>query len=342
MTLDLHTLRRQLLHEIQLARQSGETHLHLLYTPELHDPLGLTGDTRRTSAVIRPAARLKVVAAEPDKAPRLITLDCSRVAPYLLETDPALDDPAFEASITQSHAEICNGQSRDKLVQNDEGELSEFSVAGWLVSTEDAKTLGARLNSFSLQNRGWVSWTHPAFVHALWPTMSAAQRAAMLGGATWLALSLDGKLRRYAASVADPGAHASDFSRAELSAIAPATLDARQVRMVRNVQLVRDLMQGWHAMCQSDGRPLSENAEQLLHAHVIAAQDHGLDSDSVVMYVMTIVQMKEGAGADSEWRNMMRAVSDHGYALRDRLAGLSDDFWERYALGDVDIPSQML
>ncbi|MES2320384.1 MAG: hypothetical protein V4631_23145 [Pseudomonadota bacterium] len=329
MGLELHVLRQQLLHEIQLAREADAgMHLYLLYTPELHDPLGLVGDTLRASAVIRPGAALKVVAAQPDRSPRLLTLDCRRVASYLLENDPALDDPAFEASITQCHDEICGAQTRDKLVLNDEGELSEFSVAGWLVSSEDAAALAARLKGFSFQNRGWVSWTHPAFVHALWPTMSASQRAAMLGGATWLALSLDGQLCRYAAG--------AGHSRPDSPAVAVDTaLDARQARMVRNVKLVRELLPGWKAICTTQGRRLPANAEQLLHAHVIGAQDHGLDSDSVAMFVMTIVQLNDGASADAEWKSMMRAVADHGYALRDRLADLSYDFWDRYVPADV-------
>ncbi len=321
MGLELHALRQQLLHEIQHARQAGAAmHLHLLYTPELHDPLGLVGDTRRTTAVIRPSAFLDVVAAQRDKAPRLLTLDCRRVASYLLENDAALDDPAFEASITQCHAEICGAQTRDKVVRNDEAELSEFSVAGWMVSTDDAATLAARLQGFSFQHRGWVSWTHPAFVPALWPTMSAAQRAAMLGDATWLAVNLDGQLRRYAAPA----------GQAAPAAAADAALDVRQARMVRNVQLVRDLMQGWQTICAAQQQALPGNAEQLLHAHVIGAQDHGLDSDAVAMYAMTIVQLNAGASGDTEWKTMMRAVADHGGALRDRLADLSDDFWERY------------
>lgn len=340
MALDLQTLRRQLLDEVQFARQAGVgRHLHLLYTPELHDPLGLVGDARRPSAVVRPAVRSNVAAARLEKAARLITLDCRRVAPYLEETDPALDDPAFEASITQCHLEVCSGQSRDKLVRNDEAELSEFSIAGWLVSTEDAATLAARLNRFSPQNRGVLAWSHPAVIHALWPTMNATQRVAMLGGATWLALSLDGILRRYAAPAGNSGADAAGAPRGTAGNAVDAAFDARQVRMTRNVQLVRDLMKGWHSICQSDGRQLPESAEQLVHAHVIAAQDHGLDSDSVAVYAMTLVQMKDGASADAEWRAMMRAVADRGYALRDQLAGLSDAFWERYVSGDAPLAS---
>lgn len=331
MALELHALRQQLLQEIALARQGGAaTYLHLLYTPELHDPLALVGDTRRAAATIRPGASLNAVAAELDKAPRLLTLDCRRVASYLLENDPALDDPAFEASITQCHAEVCEARTRDKLVQNDENELSEFSIAGWFVSAEDAAALAARFKLFSFQHRGWVSWTHPAFVHALWPTMSGAQRHAMLGGATWLALSLDGQLRKYAAAagLAQPGA---------VDPAAGAALDARQARMVRNVPLVRDLMLGWQTMRAAQGRPLPGNAEQILHAHVLEAQGHGLDSDAVAMFAMTIVQLKDGASADAEWTAMMRAVADQGTALRDRLAHLSDAFWERHVPGDVQL-----
>jgi hypothetical protein len=331
MGLELHALRQQLLQEIALARQGGAaTYLHLLYTPELYDPLGLVGDTRRASAAIRPGAALKAVAAEPEKAPRLLTLDCRRVASYLLESDPALDDPAFEASITQSHAEICGAQARDKLVQNDENELSEFSIAGWFVSAEDAAALAARFKLFSFQHRGWVSWTHPAFVHALWPTMSGAQRHAMLGGTIWLALSLDGELRRYAAAAGFAQSEAADPA-------AGAALDARQARMVRNVPLVRDLMLGWQTMREGQGQQLPGNAEQILHAHVLGAQDHGLDSDAVAMFAMTIVQLKDGASTDAEWTAMMRNVADHGAALRDRLAYLSDEFWERYVPGDVQL-----
>ena len=337
MELELPAFRRQLLDEIHLARQAGAgPYLHLLYTPELHDPLDLTGDTRRLSAIIYPPMRLQAAAVRREKAPRLITLDCSRVAPYLLETDPALDDPAFEASITQSHAEICSGQIRDKLVQNDEDVLSEFSVAGWFVSKEDAATLALRLNSFSIQRRSWVPWTHAACVHALWPTMNDAQRGALLGASTWLALNLQGRLCRYVAPVEQVVGDAGSFSRTQWSGGADnAAFDARQVRIARNVQLVNDLMLSFYSMCQSEGRPLPGNTEQLLHAHVLAAQDHGLDADSVAMYVMTIVQLKKGADDDAEWKTTMRGAADQGFALRDRLALLSDRFWERYVPHDI-------
>jgi hypothetical protein len=326
MPLDLQDLRQQLLREIQAARDAGAgAYLHLLYTPELHDPLGLLGETRRVSAPIRPSVALKVVSARPDRTPRLLTLDCRRVAAYLLETDPALDDPAFEASVTQTHAEICGAQARDKLPRNDESELSEFSVAGWFVTADDAATMAARLKDFSVQQRGWVSWTRPAFIHALWPTMDDAQRSAMLGGATWLALSPDGQLQRYCARPRHVTGNAMSTP-----ATADASLSAKQLRMVNNVQLVRDLMTGWDTMRQSEGLALPSHAEQILHAHVMRAQDHGLDSDSVAIYAMTIVQLKEGAHADAEWESMMRAVAEQGIVLRDCLAELSDAFWERY------------
>jgi hypothetical protein len=293
-----------------------------VYTPELQDPLDLVGDDRRLLAPIQAPQHLNATTPRGANFPRLITLDCRRVASYLLETDPGLDDPAFEHSVTQSFAESVLAQSHDHELANDERDYSGNAIGGWIISTDSARVLAQRLSNYAIHQGALVRWTNPSVLSTLWPTMTPEQRSALLGGATWLAFDENGKLKRFAAGARDEGA-------GPIGAAGP-RLDGRQLRMLKNVPLVRDLHARWKEMAEEQRRALPDDAQQRLHAHVDRAQRAGLDADSVAMYVMVAVQLKAGAVDDPEWTDLVGRAGREGLALRDLLDTLSDPFWERY------------
>jgi hypothetical protein len=334
MTIDLHTYRQTLLHAVHALRAiQPAAHIHLIYTPELQDPLNLLDDTRRDTALIQPAASLNALVPDKEHAPRLLTLDCRRVAAYLLETDQGLDDPAFEHSITQSHAESALAQSLNREVNNDERDFSECSIGGWLIGADSARTLAGRLCNFSHHRRAWVRWTNPSVLGALWPTMTPEQRFMLLGDATWLVFDDSGTLHQYAGK--PDAATSSATLRAAAMAQTP-LLDLQQIHRLKNVPLVRDLLESWKAMLEEQGRELPVNAEQQMHTFVGRAQQVGLGAESVSSYAMTAVQLKLGAADDTEWTSLVSNAVRDALALGDLLDTLSDRFWDRYSVLDHD------
>jgi hypothetical protein len=334
MTIDLNTHRQTLLRAVHaICKAQPAAQIHLIYTPELQDPLNLVGDTRRDVAFIHAPTRLKVIAPDREKAPRVVPLDCRRVAACLLEGDPGLDDPEFEHSIKQSHIEICLDQPHDAELSNDEREFSEYAIGGWLIGTESAKTLSVRLRNFSNQQRSWIRWTNPSVLSALWPTMTHEQRFTLLGDATWLAFDITGTLRHYAGNggVATASADQAAAPRPFIPG-----LDQQQIQMLKNVPLVRDLIRSWKAMLEEQEKKLPANAEQLLHVHVRRAQQVGLAAESVAICTMVAVQLKPGATDDAEWIKLVRHAAADGLDLRDLLDTLSDVFWDRYGLFDYE------
>lgn len=333
MTNELHNFREALLQAVHTIRQGRPGALiHLLYTPELHDPLELVGETLREEGLIYPPAHLKTVSAGRDKSARLLTLDCRRVAGYLYESDECLDDPIFEQSITQSHAEIRLAQSHNAEVSNDERELSDHAIGGWVISTESAATLAARLRSFSTQQGVWGRWTNPFVLNLLWPTMSIGQRFAMIGEASWLAFDSNGVLRHYAAA-ADRAARDANVGESQS---APVGLDEHQIQLLNNVPLVRDLLSAWRSMLDEQGRVLPAGAEQVLYTHISRAQRSGLHAESVAIYAMTAVQLKGGATNDADWTRMVTLAAYDGLALRDLLETLPDPFWLSYGSPELN------
>jgi hypothetical protein len=172
----LADFRRQLLAAIHEAKaRQPDALVHLLYAPELADPLELADDARRDTAMLRHP--LETPAGPKQSQPRLVTLDCRRVARYLLETDPGIDDPLLESSITQAHAETILGESVQRVLTNDVPGLSEGSVCGWIISRDTASPLAARINACSnlfdtQQGRRWIRWYAPACITGLWPGLS--------------------------------------------------------------------------------------------------------------------------------------------------------------------------
>ena len=326
MSIPFETFRQALLQAVRNAKRTARhANVHLVYCPELHDPLQLVADETRVTAHMRSPGTQREAASVHAHAPRLVTLDCRRVAAYFLESDPALDDPLFEASITQSYAETCLGDAPAAEIDNSDPHLSGASVGGWIVTQESAHEFSRRLNNFANsgpnRRRTAIRWTDRTVMSSLWPTLTKEQCTSLLGDASWFVHDLQGKLHHYAAD---------KFVQAEHSIPIATSLDAVQSQTLQNVALVRELLPKWQEISEQAGTQLPNDAERRLHAYVRAAQTYGLDAESVAIYAMTAVQLKDEATADPEWIKLMTHVAYNGLLLRDLMDKLSDDFWNRY------------
>lgn len=316
--------RAQILAAIHEAKtKQPDAHLHLLYAPEMADPLELINESKRNVASIYPPMGTP---KWPKEAwPRLITLDCRRVASYLLETDPSIDDPLLESSITQAHAEIHLGQHAQTILTNDDPGMAESAVCGWVVSPESALDVAARINLHSglyhpKRKHEWVHWYQPAYIGTLWPALSAAQKLALLDDGVWLVHDVVGRLQRFSA---DPVPEASERARTRHFNIA-------QWDTADNVLVVTELTKKWHALCVAEGSTLPHDANQQLNRHVQAARSHGLDTEDLAVYVLAAVQLLEGATQSPEFMHLIHQVHERGSKLRDTMRHLPDSFWERY------------
>ena len=326
MTITLKIFRQALLDAVRDAKKTAHhANVHLVYCPELHDPLKLVTDETRETSHISSSGAVNEAESGRNNVPRLITLDCRRVARYFLESDPSLDDPLFETSITQSYAETCLGNVPAAEIDNSDPSLCGTSVGGWIVTQESAYEFSRRLNNFTNfrpnRRRTKIRWTDRNVMSALWPTLTKEQRNALLGDASWFVYDLQGKLHRYAA---DKFARADDFTPIASS------LTSVQSQRLENVVLVRELLSSWQKILEQAGTQLPNNAENRLHVYVLDAQTYGLDADSVAIYAMTAVQLKDEATADSEWVKLVSHAAYNGLLLRDLMDQLSDGFWNRY------------
>jgi len=309
-------------------------HLHLLYAPELADPLLLAGTSKRDTAHIRAPSG---DAEWPREAwPFLVTLDCRRLAGGpSMQSDPGFDDPLLEASIAQAHAEVREGQRVRVEVSSDDPGMAE-AVCGWIVSPEPVAQLASRINRHaalfnSQDKRRWVRWYQPACICLLWPTLGVAQRQALLGRGTWVAYDAVGHLRCF---TADPDAGPSADPPPDLS---PASRyrSVAQWDMVDNVVVVTELLRQWHAFCFTHGRTLPRDAGVRLNAHVRRARGHGLDAEDLAFYALLAVQLLDGAMQSPDFLRLLHDTRVRGEPLRDALESLPDTFWSRYLPNDV-------
>lgn len=296
---DLNGLRATLLDALSTQlNQSVDAQLHLVYIPELSDPLSLADDERRSFALIKPP--VGSVAIRPDKAARLVTLDCRKVAAYLLETHPAIDDPALESSITQVWQETAGRSAYDRAQHNDELDLSNLTIGGWIVSTESANLIAQRFRSVAPSHRAmgqnyWVRWFCPDHLHAMWPELTKAQRDALLGDATWVGVDALGQVKVYRA---DNDAGLDDASA---QAYRSAQLSREQILAVEEVPTVRDLLERWRDQAAGVGAAIPRDAVQRVQGLVQEARELGLRGDGLTVYALLALQLPEQARSDPDW-----------------------------------------
>jgi hypothetical protein len=331
----LRDFRRQLLDALHDARAlRPKAQLHLLYAPELADPLALAEEPRRDTARMRPP---RVAADWPEQAwPRIVTFDCRRVAPYLLETDASLDDPLLEASITHAHAEVWLGQRVRVEVTNDDPGMAQSAVCGWIVSAESAAQMSERIQRHAAlfnsgNRRRWVRWYQPACIGLLWPLLTPLQQQALLGPAAWLAHDAAGRLQCFESDAA---------ARLE-SQESTRFLSVAQWAAVDNQEVVADLVRRWQALCAAEARELPPDAAHRLHGLVQQARGHRLDAEDLAVFALLSVQLREGATSSPEFLRLLDSAQAAGGALRDVLADLSELFWRRYLPADAT-PEQTL
>jgi hypothetical protein len=306
---------------IAIQAQRPDGFLHLVYSPELADPLQLLEESRRETAPIRPA-NLPQEWKDVD-FPRLVTLDCRRVAAFMLETDPARDDPLFESSITQAHAEIFLGEMADIGVINENPGPPAGAVCGWIASGQSAAELARRMAKHSHPLRPgsyhyWIRWHNPIHLSALWPALSPAQQRALLGDAIWIAHDPIGELRTYAAD--QTGAVAGE---AEVNFRPNDEQWARYDNAPAAVRLIRR----WQNECAEEGTALPPDALERLHRHLAETRRLRLRGDERAIYAMILARLPAHAARAAEWHALVERAGRGEGTLREGLASLPEYFW---------------
>ncbi len=323
MPLDLASFRQQLLTALQTARSRWPaSNLYLLYAPGFDDPLGLAQGNeapQRTTALV-PWAQ----GAGYDKPhfPRIIEFDCRRVAAFLLETDPAFDDPLLEDSIAHAHRALLSPwpEPGDKDLGR--------SVCGWLASPDSAATIAGRFTRASQRldaaqgRRYWMRWHSPQAMALMWPQMTTAQRLSLLGEQlTWLAFDAAGHLAEFSSPSADEAG--SDAS----SGAAPLSITRPQWTAVHHLGVVNHLVDAWR---EQRGAPLPHDATEAVYRQAVRAQAHGLDGRDVQVFVLTVLELRHGFEADTGFLRAVDGAARNPGTLADRIDELPPEFWRRY------------
>lgn len=292
-----------------LRRAHPDSRLLLLYDPALGDPLGWLPDERRTSTQLHHAAAAGVA------PPRLIELDCRKSAPYLLNTDPALDDPWFEASLTQMYR---YAQAGAQALADDPGR----ACGGWLISNSSGHAVAQRFSAASRDlaaragNR--YRWHDPRALAHVWDLLSAAQRAALLGeDLIWLALDGQGQLRTFQA--------AADI--APESESASLTFRPAQRDRVRNTGVVNRLLATW----QTRQALLPEDAADRLHRRLTHPLASGLDGPDRAAFALATASLADAFAQDIRWQEAIRDLPGRG-TLAETLRRLPPQVWTDYRI----------
>lgn len=329
--MNLTQFRAAVLAQLKAAKAPiANANIHLLYSPELADPLGLAHEQRREQAYIRPPGRWQL-----DEAtwPRVVTLDCRRVASYLLETDAALDDPLFEDSITRAHAEAFEGALPDPALVNGTQDATRHAVCGWIVSPERAETIALRFSTHGRKQdprkrEHWLRWHDPLLMQHLWSTFSDAQRHLLLGDRlAWFVPDGRGGLHTYTGA---PGGPVPSTPEEMLASPHVPLPTAEQWDRLAQVVPAHHLLNQWAAQLERNGRDLPADALQRVHQQLSEARRHGLDAEDMAFYAMLSLQLAPAATRDPVFGHAVARCKQAGVAVRDALAELPDEFWLRY------------
>ncbi|MFJ1300611.1 hypothetical protein ACILG0_11630 [Pseudomonadota bacterium AL_CKDN230030165-1A_HGKHYDSX7] len=292
--------RRDVLETLARLRAAHpEFRLLCMYDPTLADPVGWADDARRAAVPLRHAA------AAGSPAPRLIEFDCRKVAAYLLETDAALDDPAFEATVTQAYAYV---QAGAQVLPDDPGR----AFCGWLHTGLRPRELAERnaraSGEIALYGGGRWRLHDPRALSHVWHALSVAQREAVLGvGTVWFAIDPEGRPRTMTAGV----------ETTPTKPIALWNLTDPQRELGRNAGLVNRLLSTW----RQARAVLPSDAAHRLHrrlAHPFAARLDGVDR---ARFVLATVELQDSFSADARWVAAFARYEGPG-TLGDALAAL--------------------
>ena len=304
-------------HLTALRARWPDGNLHLLYVPGTEDPLQLLAGHARVQAIARD---LLQVDADEAFLPHVITLDCRKVAAYLLETDPALDDPLLEASIALAAEGIIGNDGR------------AHAVCGWLASTDEASTIARRLGQAAhrfdsgARRTVRVRWHDPRVLSHLWPQLPVPQRTALFGTKlVWVAVGAMNRVTMFDAEASETIA----------SAGTPVQSETTQWTRLRHVGMVNRLLELWRERLHEAGQTLPEDAIDVLHKYAAHASAQGLDGRDAQTYVLLAVELKAGFEQDPHWRDAIHAATDAPGTFEDHANALPATFWERYAAARV-------
>lgn len=302
-------------HLTTLRDRWPDGHLHLLYVPGVEDPLQLRAGHARVHASARDVLQADAGADEAF-LPHVVTFDCLKVAAYLLETDPALDDPLLESSIALAYEGLVGKDDR------------AHAVCGWLASPDDASTIARRLGQathrFDSGTRRTVRvrWHDPRVLSHLWPQLPALQRTALLGPQlAWVAVDAMSRVTVFDAEASETVA----------AARVPAQSDTTQRTRLGHVGLVNRLLELWRQQLHDAGQTLPDDAIDVLHRYAAHASAQGLDGRDAQTYVLLAVRLKAGFEEDPHWRDAIHAATEAPGTLEDHANALPAAFWERYA-----------
>lgn len=302
--------------------------LHLLYDPAFDDPLDLNAEGRnpRNTAFIpwtTSAGEVKQF------FPRVIELDCTKVAAYLLESDAALDDPLLEASITLAHAQTHGLSEPDTESDPSAGR----SVCGWLVSLDSCNTIAQRFASSMRRRDPFVGHDYFLRMHdprvqtQLWPGWTDEQKAGLLGmQLIWITQDSIGHLTvlRAPQLLLPEGEEGRLTQRALTSGFRPAP---EQWAKTHRVALVNRLIELWRERID---QPLPRHATDELHRHVERGEAYGLDGADLQLYVMTALELHAGFDQDQHFRQAVAEATQEPGTLADLMQALPGEFWEQY------------
>lgn len=317
--------RRRLLDALRSARAHWPgAKLYLLYAPGAEDPLGIArGDEppRRVTATVAWAVSVDTGA---HAYPRVVELDCRRVAPYLLENDPALDDSLLEDTISLAYQEVWG------LTREPGGiHTPSRSLCGWLASPDPAAAIAHHLAEASERldpatgRRAWLRWHDPRTMALLWPGMTDVQRTALLGPRlNWLATDAAGDFMEFSSTAGGAGATSGQAPRLSLS--------AGQWAAMHQLGLVNHLVELWR---RQRGRPLPAQATEVVQREVQRASAWGLDGRDAQVFVLMAVGLRHGFEQDAALRRALDSAARHPGILADLIEELPAEFWSRYANG---------
>ena len=295
--------REMVIGTLRRARQAhAATRIFVLYDQGRGDPLNWLEDKTRSTLVF---PILDIVA---EKRPRLIELDCRRSAPYMLETDPALDDPWLEASVTHAYRYVVEAP----LALEDD---PKRAIRGLFATIDPAIHVVRRFmqtaHHMPTRISGMWAWHDPAAVAHLWETMTPLQKGSLLGpNTTWVGLDAVGRLFGFAA-----GASANPLSQ-------PAHLSAQQLERARRVPMVNRLLGNWYASAPR----VPDDAIKRLHDRLEHPLASGLDGPDLAAFALATIELADSFGQDSRWQRLMQEPRAIG-ALGDALQNMPAEAW---------------
>ena len=155
---------------------------------------------------------------------------------------------------------------------------------------------------------------NPLHTSTLWPTLTAAQRYALLGDAHWIAFDLTHRLSTY---------KCVDEESKTIKTAQKLQFNEEQWSRYDAAPVVGSLVE---KMIAADG-VVNENVIERLYQHLRDAGRQGLRRENRRLYAMTLIYTGERAGDAPEWKNLIERVRKGETTIREGLMDLPPTFW---------------